>query len=517
MAISKERCPATRREFLAGAAAPLLGARAARARRPNIILIVTDDQRHDAFSASGYGGMLSFLKTPNMDRLAREGTHFRNAFVTFSLCSPSRASILTGQYVHTHGVNALEMGFPHPTHIFPEMLKQAGYDTGFVGKWHIGRQSDTPNPAYNYWAAFRSQGAYFDPLLNVNGTRTPTRGYVTDVLTDRALEFLGRKRDRPFFLHFGHKAPHDPVRPPKHLESLFAGVSVPYPESFHERQDDKPSWYLNFHDHDAFHYMFHPHEKFEKYVKDYCRTLVSVDDSLGRVLKALDESGEADNTVILYMADNGHFMAEHQFFSKMIMYEESIRVPLIIRDPRNRPRNVKRDEFALNVDIAPTILDIAGLRVPREMEGRSLRPIVEGKKVRDWRKSFLYEYEDASNLGLPQFDGVRTADGWQYARYPDWEQLYYIPDDPHQLQNLAQDPKYAAKKRELIKDLRRLGGGKSELKGPGKYRRRSEPVHTPHAPDFSATALFTRSRCARPDRLRRVGSSPRRMNPSALS
>lgn len=473
----------TRREFLGAAASPL-ACSATAAARPNIILIVVDDQRYDASSAFGYGGIFSFLKTPNMDRLAREGVHFRNAFVTFSLCTPSRASILTGQYVHTHGVNALGMEFPRPTWTFPEALKEAGYDTGFVGKWHIGPQSEVPRPAYNYWAAFRGQGTYFDPLLNVNGVRTPTKGYVTEVLTGRALDFLARKRNRPFFLHFAHKAPHDPVTPPARLELHFADVRVPYPESYFEKHDDKPSWYLNFHDHDAFHYMFHPHEKFEKYVKDYARTLVAVDESLGRVLEALDRSGEAENTAIVYMSDNGHFMAEHQFFSKMIMYEESIRIPLLVRYPHAGRRGARRDEFALNVDIAPTILDLAGIPAPRELEGRSLLPIIEGKKVPGWRRSFLYEYEDASNLGLPQFEGVRTADGWQYARYPDWEQLDHLPDDPHQVRNLASTPKYSRKKAELIKELRRLGGGRGELKGPGGYKRRSEPVHTPHPPAF---------------------------------
>jgi N-acetylglucosamine-6-sulfatase len=473
----------TRRQFLAASAAPLVRAQAA-ATPPNIILVVVDDQRYDAFSASGFGGMFRFMRTPNMDRLAREGVHFRNAFVTFSLCTPSRTSILTGQYVHTHGVNALGMDFVRPTRIFPEMLKDAGYDTGFVGKWHIGPQSETPQRAYNYWAAFRGQGAYFDTLLNVNGTRTPTQGYVTDVLTERALEFLGRKRDGPFFLHLAHKAPHDPVTPPPRLQSLWEEARVPYPRSRWERHDDKPSWYLNFHDHDAFHYMFHPHARFEKYAKDYARTLAAVDESLGRVLKALDESGQAENTAIIYMSDNGHFMAEHQFFSKMIMYEESIRVPLLMRYPRAARRGAKCDDFALNVDIAPTILDLAGIPAPKDMEGRSLRPLAEGRTPRDWRRSFLYEYEDASNLGLPQFEGVRTADGWQYTRYPDWEQLYHIPKDRDQVKNLARDPRHQAKKAQLQAELKRLGGGRTELKGPGNYKRRSEPAHTPHSPEF---------------------------------
>ncbi len=474
----------SRRRFLASAAGAGVG-RAAAAARPNIVMVLLDDQRWDAFSASGVRGIFDFLKTPHMDRLAAEGIHFRNTFCTTSLCSPSRASILSGQWVHTHGVHSLAGDLADGTATFPELLRQAGYDTGFVGKWHLGRESEVPDAAFGFWAAFRGQGTYFDPLLNVNGERTPTSGYVTDILTNYAIDFVKKRRERPFFLLLSHKAAHDPCTPPKEPESLFEDVRVEYPPSYHERHDDKPSWYLNFHDHDAFHYMYHPREKFEKYVKDYARTLVSVDENLGRLLGALEESGQLGNTVIFWLADNGHFMAEHQFFSKMIMYEESIRIPLLVRDPRGKQRGVRREEFILNVDLAPTILEIAGVAAPREMEGRSFARMLSGGRIRGWRKSFLYEYEDGTpSWGLPQLEGVRTADGWQYTRYPDWEQMYDIYADPTQVRNLAQDPRYAGKKRQLMGELRRLGGGRRALQPGGAYKRRSEAVHTPHLPDF---------------------------------
>ncbi len=472
--------PASRREFLAAAAG---GLRRAASGRPNIILVVVDDQRYDAFSACGHGGMLSFLKTPNMDRLAAEGINFRNAFVTTSLCTPSRASILTGQYVHTHGVNALELDVRPGATIFPELLRKAGYETGFVGKWHLGRQSEEPDPAFDSWAAFRSQGVYFNPVLNVNGRRTATNGYVTDVLTDYAIDFVRRKRDRPFFLQLGHKAPHAPVTPPAHLEPLFSGIDVPYPPSYYENHDDKPPWYLNFHNHDFFHTQLHPRAQFQKYVKDYCRTLVSIDENLGRLLAALDETGLSGNTAIFYLSDNGHFLGEHQFYSKMIMYEEAIRIPLLVRFPERAPRGLRCDEMVLNVDLAPTILELAGSPVPREMEGRSFLPLLEGRRAPGWRKSFLYEYDDG--WGLPPLEGVRTADGWQYTRYPDWEQLYYMPDDPCQMRNLARDARFAGRKKRLITELRRLGGGKPLTRGPSEYQRRSEPVHTAHPPNFN--------------------------------
>lgn len=471
----------TRRSVLGSLAAPVV-ARAGRAARPNVVLIITDDQRYDAFSASGYPGILSFLQTPNMDRLTAEGMHFRNAFCTTSLCSPSRASILSGQYVHTHGVNSLMGELKPGCRIFPQLLKEAGYETGLIGKWHLGKESEKPQPAFDYWAAYRGIGRYVDPVLNVNGQATQTKGYTTDLLTEHALQFIQKKRERPFFLQLAHIAPHGPVTPPQHLESLFQDVRIPYPPSAYEEQDDKPSWYRNFHDHDFFHRELHPHAKFEKYVKDYCRTLVSVDQNFGRLLRALDDARLTENTVVVWMSDNGHFLGEHQFYSKMIMYEEATRIPIMVRFPGRTPPGAKCREIVLNVDIGPTILDLAGVPIPKEMEGRSFRPLLEGKKVRDWRKSFLYEYDDG--WGLPPLEGVRTLDGWQYARYTDWEQLYYMPEDPYQIRNLATIPKFARKKQELAEELKRLGGGRPLTKGPSAYTRSSEAVHSAHPPDF---------------------------------
>ena len=472
----------SRRAFLAAAGLPCVSRAAAP--RPNILMVVTDDQRWDAFSASGFGGILSFMKTPNMDRLAHEGVHFRNTFVTTSLCSPSRASIMSGKYAHTHGVWRLRGDLPAGCRIFPGLLREAGYDTGFVGKWHLGVESEKPNPAFNYWAGFRDQGAYFDPLLNVNGTPPPTKGYVTDILTDHAEKFLRKHREEPFFLYVGHKAPHGPCTPPKHLESLYQDVQVPLPKTYYENHDDKPPWYLNFTDHDYWHTELHPVERYQQYVKDYCRTLVSVDDSLGRLMKILEESGVADNTAIFLLGDNGHFLGEHQFYSKMIMYEESTRIPLLVRYPRLAAAGTRRDELLLNVDLAPTVLDLAGVPVPKDMEGRSAKPLLTRKKVRDWRQSFLYEWSSSGGWGLPSLEGVRTADNWQYARYFDWEQLYDMNTDPVQVRNLALDPRHRARKQELIGELQRLGGGGRLLEPPGPYRRKSGPTHTPHGKDF---------------------------------
>ena len=229
---------------------------------PNIILIVTDDQRWDALGCHEEPVTLGFLRTPNMDRLAAEGVRFRNAFVTTSLCSPSRASVLTGQYASTHGVESLEGDLAPGAVTFPALLRRAGYETAYIGKYHLGKDSDRPRPEYNHWAVFRGQGDYSNPTINVNGISSQATGYVTDVLTDQAIEFVTRRRARPFFLQLGHKAPHSPVVPPKHLERLYDGLTVPLPATYGEGHADKPGWFLEQHDHDYFHVLLHPREKY---------------------------------------------------------------------------------------------------------------------------------------------------------------------------------------------------------------------------------------------------------------
>jgi N-acetylglucosamine-6-sulfatase len=469
----------SRRTFLkTGLGASLLGCSSDRERRPNILVIITDDQRPDAMSCYDKPSTLSFLKTPNQDRLAAEGVRFRNMFVTTSLCSPSRASMMTGKYVHTHGVNQLAAELDPRHRIFPALLKEGGYETGFVGKWHIGAKSDVPNPAFDYWAGVRGQGEYVDPTINIDGSPTQMRGYSETIFADLAQEFIRRDRQKPFFLWLAHKAPHSPCTPPRHLETLFDDIEVPLPATYYETHEDKPPWYVTFHDHDYFHYLLYPKDKYEKYVKNYCRTIVSVDENLGRILKTLDEKGLTDNTAIFYLGDNGHFLGEHQLYSKMLMYEESIRIPLLVRYPGFAPGGTKNDDIILNADLAPTILDIAGVGVPEDMEGRSSRQMIAGNEISDWRRSFLYEYF-CSRWGLPDLDGVRTADGWKYVRFPDWEQLYNLNEDPTEVRNLAKLAGYQDKKKQLIAELQRLGGGRHQLRGPSPYKRRTGDIHQP--------------------------------------
>lgn len=478
--------PNTRRSFLLGGLGAATGSRAPaalRPRRPNIIVNVMDDQRWDCLSCYEGRTVLNFIRTPNMDRLAAEGVRFRNTFVTFSLCSPSRATMLTGKDVRTHGVNRLALDVQPDCAIFPALLKQAGYETGYTGKWHLGKESDVPDPAFDYWAGVRDQGQYIDPVMNINGSVTKVPGYASEIFMDRALEFVTKKRDKPFFLWLAQKAPHSPCTPPKHLERLYEDVTVAKPPTYSESHDDKPAWFVEQHDHDFFHTLLHPNAAYQKYTKDFCRTITAVDEQLGRLMKTLDEKGLTENTVIIHIADNGHFLGEHQLYSKMLMYEESIRVPLIVRYPGFAPAGRKCDDMVLNLDMAPTVLDLAGVPVPKDMEGRSFREVLAGRTPRNWRRTYRYEYY-CSTWGLPDFDGVRTADGWKYCRFPDWEQMYNVKDDPTEVRNLAKDAKYAAKKRELQQELRRLGGGVRELRPPCPYKRRSEEKHTPHPPDF---------------------------------
>jgi len=476
----------SRRAFLStslGAAIAGRAPAAPRSRRPNIIVNVMDDQRWDCLSCYEGKSVLNFIRTPNMDRLAAEGVRFRNAFVTFSLCSPSRATMLTGKDVRTHGVNRLANDIAAGHEIFPTLLKQAGYETGYTGKWHIGKASDVPLPAFDHWAGVRDQGQYVDPVMNINGSTTKVPGYATEIFMDQAVEFITKKRDKPFFLWLGQKAPHSPCTPPKHLETLYDDIDVAKPPTYFESHDDKPTWFVEQHDHDFFHTLLHPNAAYQKYTKDFCRTIVSVDEQLGRMMKTLDEKGLTENTIIIHIADNGHFLGEHQLYSKMLMYEESIRVPLIVRYPGFAKTGYKCDDMVLNLDMGPTVLDLAGVPVPKDMEGRSFRELVAGRTPRNWRRSYRYEYY-CSSWGLPDFDGVRTSDGWKYCRFPDWEQMYNVNEDPTELRNLAKDSKYASKKSELQQELRRLGGGVRQLRPPCPYKRRSEPKHTPHGPDF---------------------------------
>ena len=485
----------TRREFLqgGGAAAGLLAAGLvsgipalgeADPKRPNILFILTDDQRYDAM---GFMGKPSFLKTPNMDRLAREGAHVQNAFVTTSLCSPSRACFLTGTYAHRHGVVTNEGNDPDPScPTFPLLLQKAGYETAYVGKWHMAPKAD-PRPGFDYWLSFVGQGVYQNPKLNENGRNFQADGYMTDLLTDHAVKWLGRKREKPFCMVLAHKAVHGPFTPAPRHRDAFPDAVIPEPASYKDDYEDKPEWMRR-----AFTYglqrnqvvasMDMPTPKTVerkpwngKGMLDYYRTILGIDDSIGKVLDTLESTGQLDNTVIVFAGDNGYFVGEHGLGDKRLMFEESVRIPFLVRYPKKLKPGTKITDTVLNIDLAPTLLDLAGVKIPSTMQGRSFAPRLSGRKITE-RKSFLYEYfRETWAAGLPLMLGVRT-NRWKYCSYPDIkdiEELYDLQTDPLEMHNLARNPEHAGTVKEMREELKRL---KKETSYPDNVQLGAPPV-----------------------------------------
>jgi arylsulfatase A-like enzyme len=444
----------TRRHFLKCSAVGAVGALVAvnffscrnlADNRPNFVFFLTDDQRWDGMSCAGN----SILETPNIDRIAREGVRFSNMFVTNSLCGPSRASYLTGLYSHTHGVrrNGMALSLKHKT--FPEILKDAGYETAFIGKWHnidLGRDR-----GFDYFFGFKGQGRYRNPVISENyGPEKEYKGHVTDILTDKAVAFLKKEHCSPFCLLLWFKASHRSFQPAERFKDLYADDAIAEPVNFWDdyrtRPDAIKTANMKIGD-------FADIPDFQTFVKDYYRCLVGVDENVGRVLDTLDEQGLKADTAVVYAGDNGFFIGEHHFFDKRFMYEESIRVPLLIRFPKTIRRGAVNPEIALNVDIAPTFLEMAGISIADGMDGRSLVPILEGDKL-DWRKDFLYEYYEYPGAHSGRMNrGVRT-ERWKYIHYfqePQEFELYDLQNDPHEMNNLIHDPGY----RDAVETLRR--------------------------------------------------------------
>ncbi|MBM4018656.1 MAG: sulfatase, partial [Planctomycetes bacterium] len=405
-----------------GKAAPSSAPAAA---RPNVLFILTDDQRFDALSCAGH----PFLATPHLDRLAAEGARFANAFVTTSLCSPSRASLLSGLYPHGHGVLNNFTDYPADLASWPRTLQQAGYETAYVGKWHMGEQSDERRPGFDYWVSHKGQGKYTGTEFNVDGRRRTPPGYYTHAVTDFAVEWLKRPRTRPFALILGHKAPHTPVEPEAKYEHIFDAIDIRYPASA-LALEGKPDWIRQ--RLDTWHGIYGPlwgfREKFPdrrpeavahfaRFVRAYLATIKSVDDSVGRICRALADLGQLNNTLIVFAGDNGFFLGEHGMMDKRAMHEESIRVPLIVRYPPliARPRVVR--EMVLNVDLAPSVLDVCGLPPPAGVHGASWKRLAAGD-ASGWRRSWYYAYNYEKEFPYtPNVRGVRT-DEWKYIHYP---------------------------------------------------------------------------------------------------
>jgi len=466
-----------RRELLA-----LLGAtgvaRASGRKQPNILYIMADD--HAAHAISAYGSRIN--ETPNIDRVAQGGVRLTNCFCTNSICTPSRAAILTGQYSHVNGVYTLNDKLdPKRNHVGKE-LQKAGYQTAMIGKWHLA----TDPTGFDYWNILPGQGVYYDPQFIEEGIRKKHTGYVTDLIGDITLDWLKRReKTKPFFAMCHHKAPHRPWEPDPKYKSLYEGQTIPEPDNLFDHYEGRARAVSTVtmrvgEDMDAKTDLKQPVPDgmkgdalrkwgYQLYIKDYLRCVKSVDDNVGRLLDYLDAEDLSRDTIVIYTSDQGFFLGDHGWFDKRLMYEESLRMPFLMRYPGAiRPGSVSRD-MVLNVDFAPMFLDYAGVAAPQDMQGRSFRGCLEGHTPRDWRKAMYYRYwmHNTSDHHVPAHYGLRT-DRWKLIYYygkalgmtgagpqdtqPDWE-LFDVRNDPREMHNLYHDPKYAGLVKKLTAEL----------------------------------------------------------------
>jgi arylsulfatase A-like enzyme len=415
--------------------------------RPNILFILSDDHRWDSMSGMGH----PFIQTPHLDRLAREGALFTNTFVTTSLCSPSRASFFTGQYAHKHGVVTNHTPWDNRNVPFMEILKTAGYDTAFIGKWHMPGQGLPKLRGLDHFISFTKeggQGVYYNCPLIIDGVETERPGkYITEDLTDLAIRFLEKSRNHPFCLILAHKAVHFGYRPPKHLKGIYKNVDLQLPT-------ESDTWVTFTNNHPFVGALF----PMNLLYRNYCETVVSLDEQIGRLLKKLEEKNLLNDTVIIYASDNGHFWGEHGLYDKRLAYEESIRVPFIVRYPRLvQEPGTKRNQLALNIDLAPTLLDLAGIPIPSHMQGISLRPFLQSSKTAG-RKSWLYEHFPVFPIPIPGITAIRT-ERYKYIEYQNdkrSKEVFDLQNDPKEKVNLFLTPKGKSLAVELKKDLERL-------------------------------------------------------------
>jgi N-acetylglucosamine-6-sulfatase len=490
-----------RRDFLKlvcrGAAAAVLfpavapstrGQSNSQAAKRNIIFVLSDDHRYD------FLGFLpqapAFLETPNLDRMARQGAHLANAFVSTSLCSPSRASILTGQYMHHHHIVDNQRPEPPGTTFFPQYLQEAGYQTAFIGKWHMGHELDDPRPGFDYWASLKGQGEYFDPVLNVNGRHQQFQGYTTDVLTDRALQWLrtGRDSRRPFFLYLSHKAVHYPFQPAPRHAGRYAKSPIRRPDTMANTENNyqtQPHWVRErrYSIHGVDHMETGPYDNdpvpsFDDLYHEYCEDLYGLDENIGRLLDYLDESGLSRSTLVVYMGDNGFALGEHGFYDKRDAFEESIRIPMLAYAPGLIAPGTKVAPMVQNIDIAPTLLAAAGVPVPAaaKMDGRSFLPLLQGQSI-PWRDHLLYEYHWEWNFpATPTLFAIRT-ERYKYIYYYgvwDYDGFYDLQTDAHERHNLIEVPAYQeqieAMKKQLFDELEASGGLDIPVRRPAGER-----------------------------------------------
>ncbi len=469
---------------------------AATGERPNILFIMSDD--HAAHAIGAYGGRLSELNpTPNIDRLAREGARLANVFCTNSICVPSRATIMAGQYSHTNGVRTLNGGLTPERQTLALSIKKAGYETAMVGKWHLKNEPG----AFDYYCVLPGQGSYFNPVFRVRGPEPwpdntwRVAGYdskhSSDAIADISLKWLKtrKQKDKPFFLMHHFKAPHDNFENAERYDWLYEDVDIPEPASLWNRAGHGPAGRPLFgtsvgprnERRNMGHHMFvdadlpagqYTRVAYQRYLKKFLRSVKGVDDNVGRLLDHLEKTGELDNTIIVYTADQGFMLGEHDYIDKRWMYEESLRMPFLVRYPKWIKAGTTVDAIINNVDFAPTLLAMAGADATNEMQGRSFLPILKGGPVpSDWPTSTYYRYwMHMAHHDNPAHYGIRTQDHKLIFFYglpldakgavreptsPYWE-LYDLRKDPHEMSNVYSDPAYAATVRQLKAELARL-------------------------------------------------------------
>ena len=519
--------------FMLMGSAAIAGASCSRqqVQKPNFIVIMTDDHTMQAMSC--YGGV---MQTPNLDRLAREGVRMDRCYVSNALSGPSRACILTGKLSHMNGFTDNSRTFDGDQQTFPKLLHGAGYQTAMIGKWHL----NSAPQGFDYWSILKGQGEYYSPLFIEEDGEHVVPGYVTDVITDKAISFLeGRDRSKPFAMLYYHKAPHRNWMPAQRHLGMFEGHTFPEPETLLDDYSGRgsaareqemtiarhmwPAWdlkimtpqeleqdyarlddtgdanaddvkrandisksYSQFRDaynrmtpeeKDAWNRTYAPRIaeykamegkaspeemvrwKYQQYMKDYCAVVHGVDENVGRLFEYLEAEGLMDNTVIIYTSDQGFFLGEHGWFDKRFMYEECERTPMLVRYPAEIPAGSVNADFAMNIDIAPTLLDYAGVKIPKDIQGRSLRPVLAGNTPRDWRDAVYYHYYE-----YPSWHSVKRHYGIRTERYKlihfyndvdEWE-LYDLQEDTMEMHSVYDDPEYADVRRDMHARLKKI-------------------------------------------------------------
>ncbi len=452
-------------------------------RRPNILFIMSDD--HASHAISAYGSRIN--QTPNIDRIAKEGIRFNNCFCTNSICTPSRATILTGTYNHVNNVTTLSSKLDGRLTTFPKLLQAEGYQTAIVGKWHLGHGGHANPTGFDYWNILPGQGLYHDPEMIDMGEKKVYPGYVTDIITDLSLDWLKeRDPEQPFMLMTHHKAPHRPWDPDEKLMHLYQNTDIPEPETFHDDYSNRASAAreakmrvdrdmtdrdLKYPVPEGLTSAEEKQWKYQRYIKDYLRCVASIDNNVGRMLDYLDQEGLAENTIVVYTSDQGFFLGDHGWYDKRFMYEESLRMPFVMRYPREIEAGSINDDMILNLDFAQTFLDCTDVDQTDEMQGRSFRPLMNGKTIEDWRTSMYYRYwmhlahhHVYAHYGLRTHDhkliyyyadGLGTPGSADDPKPPEWE-LFDLKKDPHEIDSVYNNPDYSEIQAQLTSELYQL-------------------------------------------------------------